>query len=123
MVSGDQTACAQVEELLGDVEKAVVKLAAGRFAAQCLAPEVTQEMIYMSAARAVTRLADGDAPDPFVVDAPIRVTVEFFTSDMADRASLVPGSIREATRLSVTGHDMVAIYRGFRAMVTLAASG
>ena len=56
MVSGDQTACAQVNELLGDVEMAVVKQATGRFAAECLTPEVSQELIYMSAARAVGRL-------------------------------------------------------------------
>src|SRR5512139_2018503 len=36
MASGDQTACAQVAELLGDVETAVVKQATGRFAAECL---------------------------------------------------------------------------------------
>ena len=34
MVSGDQTACAQMSELLGDVEIAVVKQATGRFAAE-----------------------------------------------------------------------------------------
>lgn len=123
MVSGDQTACAEVENLLGDVERAVVKQATGRYAAECLPPQVTQEMIFLSAARAVTRLAEGDAPDPFVLDSPIRATVEFFTSDMADRAALLPATQREATRVSLAGTDMVTVYRGFRAMVTLALSG
>src|SRR5215510_14548140 len=45
MVSGDQTACAQMAELLGDVETTVVKQASGRFAAECLSPEATREMI------------------------------------------------------------------------------
>ena len=49
LVSGDQTACAQVKELLGDVETAVVKRASGCFAAECLSPEVTREMICRSA--------------------------------------------------------------------------
>src|SRR5512133_3368024 len=78
MVSGDQTACAQVKELLGEVETAVVKQATGRFAGECLAPPVTQEMICRSAQRAVERLAQGDSPDPFVLDMPITVTIEFF---------------------------------------------
>jgi D-amino peptidase len=120
MVSGDQTACAQVTELLGDMETAVVKQAAGRFAAECLPPPVSQEMIFMSAARAVGRLLDGDAPDPFVLDAPVRVTVEFFTSDMADRASKIPFTERDGTRVSLTAQEMASAYNGFRAMVMLA---
>src|SRR5512135_2915722 len=60
MISGDQTACAQVTELLGDVETAVVKQASGRFAGECLAPQVTEELICLSAQRAVERLAQGE---------------------------------------------------------------
>lgn len=121
MVSGDQTACGQVSELLGDVETAVVKQASGRFAAECLSPEVTRETICVSAERAVERLAAGDVPDPFILDMPITVTVEFFTSDMADRASLIPFTKREGTRVSFTAQEMASAYNGFRAMVTLAS--
>ena len=120
MVSGDQTACAQVNELLGDVEMAIVKQATGRFAAECLTPEVSQELIYMSAARAVGRLNEGDVPDPFVLDTPVRVTVEFFTSDMADRATRIPFTERDGTRVSFTAQEMASAYNGFRAMVMLA---
>ncbi len=121
MASGDQTACAQIVELLGDVETAVVKQAVGRFAAECLPPAVTQEMISEAALQAVTRLADGDAPEPFVLDSPVRVAVEFFTSDMADRASRIPFTRREGTRVLLAAEDMVAAYNGFRAMVMLAS--
>jgi len=120
MVTGDQTACAQVAELLGDVEIAVVKQASGRYAAECLSPEVTRETICGSAQRAVERLAAGDIPEPFILDMPITVTVEFFTSDMADRASLIPFTKRAGTRVSLTNQEMASAYRGFRAMVTLA---
>jgi D-amino peptidase len=121
MVSGDQTACAQVAELLGDVETAVVKQASGRYAAECLSPEVTRETICTSAQRAVERLAAGDIPDPFILDMPITATVEFFTSDMADRASLIPFTKRAETRVSFTAQEVASAYRGFRAVVTLAA--
>ena len=120
MVSGDQTACAQVTELLGDIETAIVKKATSRFAAECLAPEVAREMICLSAERAVERLAQGDIPEPFVLDMPITVSVEFFTSDMADRATRIPFTKRQGTRVSLTVQEMASAYNGFRAMVMLA---
>lgn len=120
MVSGDQTACRQMSELLGDVETAVVKQASGRFSAECLAPPVSQELIYEAACRAMERLSSGDVNDPFVLDPPIRVTVEFFTSDMADRASKIPNTQREGTRVSFTAQEMETAYTAFRSMVTMA---
>lgn len=122
MVSGDQTACAQVVELLGDMETAVVKNATGRFAAECLTPQVTQDLIFMCAARAVSRLSEGDVPDPFVLDTPVRLTVEFFTSDMADRATRIPFTQREGTRVSFSAQEMASAYNCFRALVMLAGS-
>jgi D-amino peptidase len=121
LVSGDQTACAQVTELLGNLETAVVKQASGRFAAECLAPQVTQETIRLSAERAVVRLSEGNMPAPFVLGTPITVAVEFFTSDMADRATRVPLTKRQGTRVSLTLPEMVSAYNGFRAMVMLAS--
>jgi D-amino peptidase len=121
MVSGDQTACAQMSELLGDVETAVVKQASGRFSAECLAPQVSQELIYEAASRAVDRLSQGDVNDPFVLDTPIRVTVEFFSSDMADRASRMPSTQREGTRVTFAANEMETAYTAFRTMVMLAS--
>lgn len=121
MASGDQTACSQILELLGDLETAVIKQATGRFAAECLAPAVTQEMITLAASRAVERLMEGDVPDPFVLDAPLRITVEFFTSDMADKASRMPYSQREGTRVTLTTEEMASAYGGFRSLVMLAS--
>jgi D-amino peptidase len=121
MVSGDQTACAQVTELLGDLETVEVKQATGRQAGECLAPQVTDELICLGAQRAVERLEAGEAPDPFVLDAPITVTVEFFSSDMADKATRIPFTKREGTRVSFTAQEMASAYNGFRALVMLAS--
>jgi D-aminopeptidase len=104
------------------METAVVKQASGRFAAECLPLQATQELIFMAAARAVTRLSDSDVPDPFVVDVPVRVTVEFFTSDMADKATRIPFTQRDGTRVSLSTQEMASAYNGFRAMVMLASS-
>jgi D-amino peptidase len=121
MASGDQTACEQISELLGDIETAVVKQAVGRFAAECLPPQVSQELIYTAAHRAVERLAEDDVPEPFVMDTPIRVTVEFPSSDMADRAATMPFTEREGTCVSFTASEMTVAYKAFRSMVSLAA--
>ena len=120
LATGDQTACAQIVEQLGEMETAVVKQATGRFAAECLSPQVTQEMIYMAATRAVQRLEGGDVPDPFVLDMPVRVIVEFFKSEMADLASRIPFTQRDGTRVSLSMDEMASAYNGFRSMVMLA---
>jgi D-amino peptidase len=120
MASGDQTACEQMSEQLGELETAVVKQSCGRFSAECLPPPVTQEIIHAAAQRAVERLAEDDVPDPFVLDTPIRVTVEFFSSDMADRAAILPFTEREGTCVSFTAPEMIVAYSAFRSMVTLA---
>jgi D-aminopeptidase len=78
-------------------------------------------MICLSAQRAVARLAEGDVPDPFVLDTPITVTVEFFSSDMADRATRIPFTKRAGTRVSLTVKEMESAYNGFRSMVMLAS--
>ncbi len=119
MASGDQTACAQMTEQLGGIETAVVKRAAGRFAAECLPPQVTAGLIERAAQQAVTRLVQGTAPTPFTVKLPVTVTVQLGTSDMADRAMLLPGSRREGVRVSFTSEDMVQAYAAFRALVSL----
>lgn len=120
MVSGDQTACSQITELLGEIETAVVKQATGRFAAECLTPQASQELIFIHAVRAVERLANGNVPDPFALDLPVQMMVEFFTSDMADRATRIPSTQRDGTRVSYAMQSMVAAYNSFRAMVMLA---
>ena len=69
----------------------------------------------------VAGLAAGGAPKPFVVTQPTALAVEFVYSRHADRAMLFPGAARAAgTRVEVTLPDMLAAYRAFRAMATLA---
>lgn len=120
LVTGDQTACAQTTMLLGDLESAVVKQAVGRFAAECLSPQQAQQEIFTAAMRAVSRLELGDTPDPFIVDLPAQMRIEFVTSDMAERAALVPGLRRDGTRVSYQAGEMLSAYATFRAAVDLA---
>ena len=119
MVSGDQTACAQVVEQVGVFETAVVKQATGRFSAECFAPDISHKIIYESAKRAVTRLAKIDSPKPFILKSPVRVTVQLVSSDMADRAMHLPGVTRDDLTLSFMAADMPKAYSGLRALVML----
>lgn len=122
MVSGDQTACAQVRELLGAaLEVAVIKQANGRFSAECLAPEAAQVLISAAAERAVRRLVEGVAPEPYRAEAPVRLRLELATSEMADRAMRFPGVEREGTCVLATAESMLVAYDTFRGLVALAA--
>jgi D-amino peptidase len=120
MLTGDQTTCAQASELLGPIETVVVKTALSRMAAICLPPQVTEERIEQTALRAIKRLQAGEAPKPYVVSAPVEVTIEFNNSDQADQAALLPKSRRvDGRRLAFIADDMLAAYYTFQAAVAL----
>ncbi len=119
MASGDQTACAQMVDHLGNIETAVVKQATGRYAALCLPPEKTLPLIEQKARAGVQRLAQKTAPAPLVLKTPIQVRVRVASSDMADRAMHMPGVTRSELELSFTARSMPEAYAGFRSLVTL----
>ncbi len=120
MIAGDQAVCTEAQELFGKVETAVVKWAAGRFAAECLPPEVSQKLIQAAAERAVRRLKAGKAPKPLQVKTPIQVKVDFVQSEMADRAMIFPGARRSERSVEVTVDDMISAYAAFRALLAMA---
>jgi D-amino peptidase len=122
LVSGDQAACEEACEWIPGVEVVPVKKASGRQAAECLPPSLSQARIQETAGRAVQRFLAGQAPAPFRPTLPVQITIEFLTTLMVDKASLLPGSDRlDGRRLSFTAEDMPAAYRMFRAAITLAA--
>ena len=121
MVSGDQTVCAEVRDWFGDVETAVVKIATGRFAAECLPPQRTQVLIQEAAFRAVMHLKAGQAPQPLKLSSPITLVLELNQSEMADRAMTLPGTRRlEDRRVEYQAADILTIYNAFRALLALA---
>jgi D-amino peptidase len=123
MLSGDQTACAQAVELLGALETVQVKTATSRYSAECLPLQSSQAAIAAAAETALRCLRAGQAPSPFRLAEPIHLTVEFFSSQMADGASHLPGATRQGCRISLTLPDMPAAYLAFQAVVDLAPSG
>ena len=128
LISSDQTACAEAQALLvgrdvGEerhLEMVVVKIASGRMAAECLAPQTAQALIEAGAARAVRRLQAGQAPAPLRIAAPIQMRIEFMQSEMADRAAILPGAQRHERSLNYQAQDMVTILNAFRTCLALA---
>ena len=121
MASGDQTLCAEVKEFFGEeIETAQVKKAVSRMSAECLPPLVTSKLIEEAAERAMKNLKN-KTPRPFKISAPIKMTIEFGQSDMADKASNLPHAQRTMDRrVEYVAGDMVTTYLAFRAMLALA---
>ena len=121
LVSGDQSVAAEATDWIPGIETAIVKQAAGRFAASCLAPALSQRLIRISAERAVRRFMAGDGPQPLKVGLPVTLRVELVSTQMADMAALVPGVARlDGRTLEFTAADMPAAYWTFRAVISAA---
>ena len=121
MITGDQTTCGEAEELLGSIETAIVKRSTSFSSAECLHPDAAQEMIRKAANKAVSNVRDGKAPQTFTVSEPVKVTIEFRLSEMADNAWRLPSAKRlDATRIEMTASDMSTAYINFRAAVQAA---
>jgi len=120
LVSGDQAVCAEAREWMPGIETVQVKRALGRHAAECLSVEKTQGLIKQGAETAVKRFLAGQAAKPLVVGTPVTIGIEFIYSDMADRASLLAGTVRTGSKIEMVCADMPAAYLAFRAAVGLA---
>ena len=123
MVSGDQSVCAEAREWVPDVATAQVKKAVGRMAAQCLPLEESQALLRETAGESVRRFISGKAPAPLAITTPVKIAIEFFTTIMADQASLLPGAARlDGRRIEFTSKTMPDAYLAFRAAVNLVSS-
>lgn len=120
MITGDKAVCEEALEMVPDLETVCVKVAGGRYAAQCLPPAVTHKMIEDGAEKAVKRFLDGKSPKPIVFDTPVTMRVEFVTPNQADKASILPETIRlDGRTIEFTRNDMVSAYHTFQAAAAL----
>lgn len=121
MVAGDQAACQQTVELLGEMETAVVKIATGRHSAECLPPERSHALISTAATNAVKKLAQGISPKPYQLAGTINLKVELKSSDMADRAARIPGVSRDNLMITTDQPDLTSAYFAFRSILGMAS--
>ncbi|MBO4317975.1 MAG: M55 family metallopeptidase [Mailhella sp.] len=87
LVSGDEAACAQAAALMPWVVTAAVKKGIGAYAARCLSPQRSRELIYENARSA---LGNRGSMGVFSLEGPVTMTLELTTASSADRLERVP---------------------------------
>jgi D-amino peptidase len=120
LVTGDEKAVAQTQELLGDqVEGVAVKQGLSTFAAMHLHPAKAQRLIREGAERAIAKIATAS---PFVLGEGATVELEFEHQARADQAVLMPGVARSGERaVSFRPRDGLEFSSMFRAAMKLAS--
>ncbi len=88
LVTGDLAATREAKELLGNIETVSVKEATSMYAAICLHPSVTYELIKAAAKRALSRLKEYK---PFKVKTPVELQVTYLYPQVAGRIAMRPG--------------------------------
>jgi len=121
MITGDQAVNHEAKELIPRIQSVVVKQANGRFAANCLHPKEAQNLIREGARLAIQAYQNGEGAQVFRVKQPVQGKVELKSTELADRAQIVPGVQRVSARdIVFQSEDMPTAYRTFRTVVGMA---
>ncbi len=117
LLTGDQTACAQAKQLLGDdLETVVVKEAVGRVAAKNLHPTKVHALIREAAERTLKKKRT-----PFTCKPPITLRLALARSSQVERCMLMPNIKQIAPRIIEFTHDDYAVlFNAFRGLLVLA---
>ncbi|MFE4512851.1 M55 family metallopeptidase [Kitasatospora sp. NPDC056783] len=110
LLSGDDSACAELRDLVPSAATVAVKQALGHGAAVALHPEEARERLRRAATEAVTRRAD---VSPLALAGPLKIEVDLSAPFTVDLATLVPGVSRVGGGRTVafTVADFAEAYR------------
>ncbi|UED85717.1 M55 family metallopeptidase [Streptomyces profundus] len=110
LLSGDDSACAELRDLVPGAVTTAVKEALGQGAAVALHPEEARERLRRAAAEAVARRAD---VPPLAIAGPLEVEVDLSAPSSVDLATLVPGVTRRdgGRTVAFTATDFAEAYR------------
>lgn len=126
MVAGDDKVCREAQDLLGDIEIAVVKVARERLVADLLPPARSHPLIEAKAKAGVERALRGEIR-PFVVPGPVVFEADFKSTAGLGMACLFPSvEYLGPKTLRVRGSDYLAAFKvliGTLFMVRAAQSG
>ena len=108
MVSGDDKACREAEELVPGIECAVVKEGISRHCAKLLPMPVVHNLIREKARLALT---GAKSIRPFTVDSPVEIQIEYFRNDLVDAIAEREG-VRKvgARKVLYTGRDIIEAF-------------
>jgi len=116
-VSGDRLAVAQVQQVAGSAEGAIVKEPYGYHSANTVTPARGQAMIREGAKRAMGKIG---SLQPYRVTTPVALEVGFKLTIDAERAAFVPGLVRsDAHSVKGTFHDMVEVTKLLQVLTSL----
>lgn len=120
LLSGDDTACAELRDPVPSAVTVAVKEPLGQAAAVALHPEEARERLRRAAADAITRRA---LVPPLALAGPFDVEVDLYGPYTVDLAVLVPGVSRAAGSRTVTftAADFADAYRLVLLLVQLAS--
>ncbi len=115
LIAGDDRTCEEVQELIPNIETAVVKRAVTRYSAICMPHERAQATIREAAERALKRV---DAISPWRLDPPYRAELKFLHSGMTEIALRTPG-VEPVDPLTIAyeSEDADAVYRMIRTLL------
>jgi D-amino peptidase len=117
LVTGDDKAAAEARHLLPGVDTVEVKRAIGAYAALCLAPQKSRELIQEGARRS---MAQKGAWPRFVMSPPVELAVRFTTASSVDRVLRMPGVERiDGLTARFRGRDFLEAFKAFNTMADL----
>ena len=118
LISGDLAAAQEARSLLGEIEVAIVKEAAGRYSARCLHPQQARDLIREKASNTIRRLKEFK---PFRPKTPVELEVDFVDTGMVDMSELLPYARRIGARtVHYESESYLNVYGALRAMISLA---
>jgi D-amino peptidase len=117
-LSGDDTACLELQQLVPGAVTVPVKRALAQFAGELLHPAEARERLTRAAGEA---LQLPNRPEPLTISGPVEVEVDLYVPHLVDLATLIPGVRRAggARTVAFTGRDFAEAYRLIRLLVEL----
>ena len=116
LVTGDQAVAKEAEELLGDVECAIVKIGLDRYTARCPHPSKARQAIAAAAEKAVKEI---ERFKPLKMEEPMVMELDYANSAFATFASWIPTAERMGPR--TVAFKVPDFYVGFRTFLAAAA--
>lgn len=121
LISGCQYAAAEAEQLIPNIESAVVKKTINRVVARHLTPEKSQVLITEKVKHA---LGKKDVISPFVMQGPYVVELSYLHSGFADAAEALPIVEKvDAVTHRFESNDFLTAFRYIRSLINLASAG
>lgn len=117
LVTGDDKTAVEAREFLEGIETVEVKKGIGAYAALCLPPARSRNLIYEGALKAMSRKGDWR---PFRFEGEVDLRVRFTTASAADRVLRIPGIERvDGCTVRFIAPDFLQAFKAFNTMADL----